>query len=214
MILAILPEDRSRFAALLHQMHQLRYRVFHERLGWEVTAVGDGEYDAFDARKPIYLLHLSDEGRVDGCARLLPTTGPTMLRDVFPILLGGCPMPDDPLIWESSRFAAEAPGDAREQMRMVGRITVELFAGLVELGLAMGWRQIVTVTDLRLEKIGARAGLVFERFAAPRQIGKTQAVAGFGRVKHETLEAVRAFGGLKGPVLRLSGDVKPRRIAA
>jgi acyl homoserine lactone synthase len=214
MILAVLPEDRSRFARELYQMHQLRYRVFHERLGWEVTTSGDAEFDGFDSLKPIYLLHLSTDGRVTGCARLLPSTGPTMLRDVFPVLLGGQPMPSDPLIWESSRFAAEAAGEAREQMKMVGQITAKLFAGLVEIGLAMGWSQVVTVTDLRLEKIGARAGLGFERYAAPRELGKTQAVAGFGRVNRETLEAVRAFAGLSGPVLRFSSDCRPGQLAA
>jgi acyl homoserine lactone synthase len=214
MILALLPEDRSRFAAQIHQMHQLRYRVFHERLGWEVTTAGDAEFDRFDACKPIYLLHLEEGGRVTGCARLLPTTGPNMLEDVFPILLGSNPMPHDPAIWESSRFAAEGQGHARDQMRMVGEITVKLFAGLAELGLAMGWSQIVTVTDLRLEKIGARAGLRFERYAEPCQVGKTQAVAGYGRVCEETLAAVRAFGGLDGPILRFSSDIGRAKIAA
>ena len=214
MILAVLPEDRARFAAELHEMHQLLCRVFHERLGWEVTTVGDGEYDRFDTLKPIYLLRLSNEGRVTGCARLLPTTGPTMLRDVFPVLLGEHPMPASPKIWESSRFAADAQGNGREQMRAVSQTTIELFAGLCELGLTMGWDEVVTVTDLRLEKVGARAGLHFERYAEPRQIGKTQAVAGFGRVDRETLEAVRAFGGLEGPVLRFSSEPHQARIAA
>jgi acyl homoserine lactone synthase len=214
MILAVLPEDRARYAAELYQMHQLRYRVFHERLGWEVTTAGDSEFDRFDTLKPIYLLHLDADGQVTGCARLLPSTGPTMVRDVFPVLLGGAKVPSDPLVWEASRFAADATGDAREQMRMVGQITIKLFAGLCELGLAMGWRRIVAVTDLRLEKVGARAGLHFERYAAPRQIGKTRAVAGFGEVNQATLDAVRAFGGLTQPVLRFSSDPAPARIAA
>lgn len=214
MILAILPQHRSRFAAELQQMHQLRYRVFHERLGWEVTTLGDWEIDRFDACKPIYLLHLDAAGRVGGCARLLPTTGPTMLRDVFPVLLGERTMPEDARVWESSRFAADAAGDAREQIAAVGKITLELFAGLVELGLAMGWTEVVTVTDLRLEKIGAKAGLRFERYAETRQIGKTRAVAGFGRVDRATLDAVRAFGGLDGPVLRFSSDAGRGLIAA
>lgn len=214
MILAILPQDRSRFTAELQQMHQLRYRVFHQRLGWEVTTMGDWEVDRFDACKPIYLLHLDREGRVGGCARLLPTTGPTMLGDVFPVLLGGREMPQCSRIWESSRFAAEASGDVKEQRSAIGKITVELFAGLAELGLAMGWSEIVTVTDLRLEKIGAKAGLRFERYAEPRQIGKTHAVAGFGRVDRDTLEAVCAFGGLTDAVLQVSSDSRHAPIAA
>jgi acyl homoserine lactone synthase len=138
-----------------------------------------------------------------------------MLRDVFPVLLGDHPMPADGRIWESSRFAADCDsGDSKEQMRMVGQITLELFAGLCELGLAMGWDQVVTVTDLRLEKLGARAGLTFERYADARQIGKTKAVAGFGPVNRETLEAVRSFGGLSGPILRFSSEPHHDRIAA
>ncbi len=213
MILAVLPQDRSRFADELLQMHQLRYRVLHERLGWEVTITGDCEFDRFDTCAPIYLLHLQ-EGRVNGCARLLPTTGPTMLRDVFPLLLGESPMPSDRRVWESSRFCADAAGEGREQMRMVGEITLKLFAGAYELGLSMGWNSIVTVTDLRLEKIGVRAGLRFERFAEPRQIGKTSAVAGAGTVDAETLSRVRAFAGIDGPLLTFSSDPAPLRIAA
>ena len=61
-------------------MHR-RYRVFKERLDWNVgTSVGF-EIDAFDALKPNYLLLRGDVGRVDGCVRLFPSTGPTMLRD-------------------------------------------------------------------------------------------------------------------------------------
>jgi len=213
MIIAVLPQDRSRFAAELYQMHQLRYRVFHERLGWEVTTTGDCEFDRFDTCAPIYLLHVQD-GQVNGCARLLPTTGPTMLRDVFPVLLGESPMPADARTWESSRFCADAAGEGREQMKMVGEITLKLFAGAYELGLRMGWERIVTVTDLRLEKIGIRAGLRFERYAAPRQIGKTSAVAGYGSVDRETLDRILAFAGIEGPLLQFSSDPEPLRIAA
>jgi acyl homoserine lactone synthase len=195
-------------------MHELRYRVFHQRLGWEVTTAGNAEFDRFDSLRPIWLLHIGDEGRVDGGVRLLPSTGPTMIEQVFPVLLGGTAMPRDPLVWEASRFAADVGGEGRQQARMVGQITVELFAGLCELGLAMGWKQVIAVTDLRLEKIGVRAGLRFERFSEPRQIGKTKAVAGVGPVDRTVLRDVRRFGGLEGSVLRFSGDRDPIRIAA
>ncbi|WP_346015449.1 MULTISPECIES: acyl-homoserine-lactone synthase [unclassified Bradyrhizobium] len=33
------------------------------------------------------LLNRSGAGRIQGCVRLLPSTGPTMLGDIFPILL-------------------------------------------------------------------------------------------------------------------------------
>jgi len=37
-------------------MHRLRYRVFEERLDWDVQVSGDMEIDAFDACQPVYLL--------------------------------------------------------------------------------------------------------------------------------------------------------------
>jgi N-acyl-L-homoserine lactone synthetase len=38
------------------EMHRLRYRVFKERLGWDVQVSGDMEIDEFDALHPAYLL--------------------------------------------------------------------------------------------------------------------------------------------------------------
>ena len=62
--------------------------IFKERLGWDVEVSGDMEIDEFDACRPAYLLQRDDDGRIQGCVRLLPTTGPTMLRDTFPAAAG------------------------------------------------------------------------------------------------------------------------------
>ena len=95
-------------------MHRLRHRVFKERLDWDVLASGDMEIDEFDALHPAYLLQRANDGRVQGCVRLLPSTGPTMLRDAFPILLDGTSAPASSSVWESSRFALDIGADARE----------------------------------------------------------------------------------------------------
>ena len=71
---------------LIAGMHRLRYRVFKERLGWDVSVVGDKEIDAFDGLGPTYLLVVTDSRKVVGSARLLPTNGPNMLADTFPEL--------------------------------------------------------------------------------------------------------------------------------
>ena len=88
MIQLITPDRYGAFLGDLAEMHRLRYRVFKERLGWDVEVSGDMEIDEFDACRPAYLLQTDDDGRIQGCVRLLPTTGPTMLRDTFPVLLG------------------------------------------------------------------------------------------------------------------------------
>ncbi len=47
--------------------------------------------------------------------RLLPTTGPYMLADVFPQLLRGEDPPKAEHIWEISRFAVLSPDDPNRE---------------------------------------------------------------------------------------------------
>lgn len=102
----IAPDWCGGFADELHEMHRLRYRVFKERLDWDVqTNCG---YESDDVLKPHYLIWRGSEG-LDGCVRLLPSNGPTMLRDTFPVLLERKTAPEEPSVWENSRFALDLP---------------------------------------------------------------------------------------------------------
>ncbi|MER9362707.1 acyl-homoserine-lactone synthase [Mesorhizobium sp. M0500] len=200
MMQLITPDCYAEFSDELEQMHRLRYRVFRDRLDWDVSFSGGYEVDPFDALRPHYLLLRAPTGCIDGCVRLLPTTGPTMLRDSFCALLADRSAPEDPRVWESSRFALDLPPSAPKQAGIaIG--TYELFAGMVEFGLSRGLRSIVTVTDLRIERILRRAGWPLERLSDPQTIGNTRAVAGYLDVSTESLEALHRNGGLKGPVL-------------
>lgn len=201
MIQLIASEYRDDFAEDLQAMHRLRYRVFKERLDWDVPENGGHEIDSFDALKPHYLLLRGFDGSVEGCVRLLPSTGPTMLRDTFPVLLEGKTAPEDPSIWESSRFALDIPSSAPKGTGGVAVDTYELFAGMIEFGLSRRLTRIVTVTDLRVERILRRAGWPLERIGEPHTLGVTRALAGYLQVSEERLHTVRQNGGLLGPVL-------------
>ena len=118
MIQLITPPSYGEFSSTLVEMHRLRHRVFKLRMAWDVKTSGDMEIDNFDALHPTYLTQVSDNGQVQGSVRLLPTLGPTMLRDTFPALLEGQPAPSSPLVWESSRFAIDVPVDAKGKFVM------------------------------------------------------------------------------------------------
>jgi acyl homoserine lactone synthase len=133
--------------------------------------------------------------------RLLPSTGPTMLRDTFPVLLDEVPAPISPTIWESSRFALDLPLDTPKATHGLATATYELFAGMIEFGLSRHLTEIVTVTDARMERILRRAGWPLLRIGKPRALGSTLAVAGYLEVSIESLARVRSAGGLQGPVL-------------
>lgn len=153
MIQLITPPSYGEFSGTLIEMYRMRYRVFKLRMAWDVQTSDDMEMDDFDALHPFYLTQVSENGRVQGSVRLLPSLGPTMLRDTFPVLLEDHPAPSTPLIWESSRFAIDVAADAPKGDHGITRAAYELFAGMVEFGLSRQLTDIVTVTDVRMERI-------------------------------------------------------------
>lgn len=181
------------------EIHRLRHRVFKERLGWDVQVSSNMEIDEFDALHPAYLMQRASDGRIQGCVRLLPTTGPTMLRDTFPALLDGVSAPASLTIWESGRFALDIDAGAPKAAHGLASATYELSASMIEFGLSPQLSNIVT--DARMERILRRAGWPLRRIGEPRKLGSTLAVAGYLDVSTESLANIRAAGGLQGPVL-------------
>jgi len=201
MIQLITCDRYEEFSVALGDMHRLRYRVFKDRLGWDVETTNDMEVDEFDSLEPSYLLLQGQGTGLLGCVRLLPSSGPTMLRDAFPALLPNGPIPSAPDVWESSRFALDIHRENAVGALGVASATYELFAGMVEFGLAKSLSKILTVTDVRMERILRRANWPLERLGPARQIGKTNAVAGYLTVSQSALSTLREAGGFNGPVL-------------
>lgn len=202
MIMLIGPNAYAQFQNELGEMHRLRHRVFKERLAWNVTTQDDQEIDDFDASSPVYLLYRrGDEAPIEGCVRLLPSTGPTMLRDVFAGLTDGNAIATTPAIWESSRFAVQTPGTVHSATHGLARPTYELFAAMIEFGLYRKLIAIMTVTDVRMERILRRVNWPLRRIGQPRTIGDTLALAGYLEVSLEALLRLRQSGGISGPVL-------------
>ncbi|MEY9148729.1 acyl-homoserine-lactone synthase [Bradyrhizobium elkanii] len=191
---------------LLAAMYRLRRRVFKERLDWSVSVSGEFELDVYDALGPTYLILLSDVGEPVGSVRLLPTTGPTMLADTFPVLLGGTAAPRDERILESSRFCIDTKLAAEQGGSGLNRATFILFAAMIEAARGVCVDSVVTVTDTRMERILRRAGWPLRRIAAPQQVGSTMAVAGFLGTSEQALHRMYAQADVAGPVL-VSPDI-------
>ena len=131
-----------------------------------------------------------------------------MLRDVFPELLDGRAIPASSDVWESSRFALDVPANAPKGRGGIAKATYELFAGMVEFGLSRQLTAIVTVTDVRVERLLRRANWPLQRLGSPREVGTTKAVAGLLDVSGESLARLRIGGSLKGPVLWTPVDLR------
>ena len=84
MIVVIEASNAHNYASLLDAMFRLRARVFRDRLRWDVEVRDGRERDRYDDKGPVYIIYTDDEAReVKGCLRLLPTTGPTLLKEFF-----------------------------------------------------------------------------------------------------------------------------------
>jgi acyl homoserine lactone synthase len=190
----------------LASMHQLRRKVFRERLGWDVSVVNGLELDQFDLPDAHYLVHYAPDGKVNACTRLLPTTGPYLLADVFPSLVEGT-LPRAPDVWESTRFCAD-------QGSAPANIAAVLMAGMLEFGLFTGLRAYVSVSDIRMEPIMRRAGWSPKRMGGTVETGTDTAAAEWLEVSRAFLARVRDRAGVPGPVIANLDELPHEGVAA
>lgn len=150
------PFDRAGEREVLRGMFVARKEVFVDLLGWDVPVL-DGRYevDQFDDEHAVYLVVAGRDGRHLASARLLPTTRPHILADLYGWLCDE-PAPRGPDVYEVTRFCldrrigAAARRDARD--RLVAALAgfgathrISRYTGVADLGwfqqvLTFGWR--------------------------------------------------------------------------
>lgn len=104
MLRYVYADELHKFPKLAKGMFLDRADQFKTRLGWDVDVDENGEErDRYDDLNPLYVIWEEPDGSHGGSMRILPTTGPVMVNDVFGHLTGGSPI-RSPLIWEVTRF--------------------------------------------------------------------------------------------------------------
>lgn len=206
MIICINGTDRDQHQELIEAMYRQRARVFSERMKWDVVVRDGMEYDEFDEQNPLYLISVDDQtGRLRGSLRLLPTTGPNMLRDVFPQLLPPDQIIESPTIWESSRFSMDVEAMAPLPGRRVSYVTCELIAGITEICIQTGISHVVSVFDAAMYRVLKAAGAGPELIGGGRKIGVCTTYAGMFEATEACLAAVSQAGGIERSVLQPNG---------
>ena len=89
-------------------------------------------------------------------------------------MLHGAPAPENPRIWELSRFAIEADGP---QGFGFSGLSLDALREIVSFGDRMGIDAYVTVTTTSIERMMRRANFAVTRFGPPIRIGVENAVA-------------------------------------
>lgn len=176
-IIAGTPEQLT--AEVLSDMARYRYRVFVEKLGWDLQTRNGMELDQFDRCDTCYLIARNANGEVVGTARLLPTHRPYLLASVFPQLLGDSSAPCTPRVWELSRFAAvdfgADPRGAEDGFGSSAALT--LLSAAMRVAAKRGARRLVSASPVGIERILRRAGVRAHRVAPPALVDGRYLVA-------------------------------------
>ena len=154
---------------LLSKIASYRHKVFVETLGWALQTQNGAEKDQFDRLDTVYVVAQDDLGRVNGCARLLPTSQPYLLGEVFPQLFNGLAPPCTPEVWELSRFAA-VDFNAKTTSAL-GQFSSPIAVRLLEESIACaaryGAKRLITVSPIGIERLLRKAGFYARRAGPP-----------------------------------------------
>lgn len=207
MIKLISNDNRHANAELLTAMHRGRAAIFGDKLGWDVRIEDGCEIDVFDRENPLYLVAIDDEtGRACGSLRLMPTTGRTLLRDVFVDVF------DEPVdimsatIWEATRFCVHPDAPMRRTSTNLHRATCELSLAMCEVGLRAGLTQVIGVFDTRMIRVYRRIGWEPEVIAQTDKMAHGRIYVGLWDVSEEALANMRACSGIEGSVIDAGGS--------
>jgi acyl homoserine lactone synthase len=193
MIISFRGSDRPHFPRETDQMFRLRANVFAHRLGWDVKVRDGWEIDEFDDLNPLYILSV-DKSVVMGCLRLLPTTGPTLLRGPLSFLFDDSVDIRSPLIFECTRLATN-PGVQSSSVGGVSRTMLELLAATCQNMMNAGILQVLGVIDERTLPIYRLAGWAPTIVARSRK--DPTIIAALWEVRQEVLERLTATIGWK-----------------
>jgi N-acyl-L-homoserine lactone synthetase len=149
-----------------------RHKVFVEQLGWELFTENGMEQDQFDRPDTMYVVAQDETGDISGCARLLPTTHPYLLGEVFPQLLNGLTPPRSSDVWELSRFAAVDFNSQNSSAlsQFSSPIAIRLLKESIACAAKNGVKRIITVSPIGVERLLRKAGFQTHRAGPPMVI--------------------------------------------
>ena len=191
--------NRHTHEALVRAMHRDRKRVFVDRYGWNVPVVdGDQEIDQFDTGDAVYLI-ASDDGRQHlGSTRLLPTTAPHLLSDLFPQLAGGM-VPRGPAIMEMTRLVYSP--DISDPL-LLDRVRMTLRVAVMEYALRSGIGHYTAIVRMEFLPTILSAGWTAMPLGLPTAIDGEMTAAVLIDMTEAALAEIRMRTRIAGPVLR------------
>ncbi|MBB3590168.1 acyl homoserine lactone synthase [Rhizobium sp. BK529] len=202
MFVIIQAHEYQKYAFILDQMFRLRKKVFADKLGWNVPVIGPFERDSYDSLCPAYLVWCNEtRTRLYGGMRLMPTTGPTLLYDVFRETFPQAADLVAPGIWEGTRMCIDEEAIAADFPDVdAGRAFSMLLLALCECALDHGIHTMISNYEPHLKRIYKRAGAEVEELGRADGYGKYPVCCGAFEVSERVLDRMRASLGIDTPL--------------
>ncbi len=166
------------------ELFRYRHNVFVDLLGWDLELSAKNtalrlEEDQFDTEETVYVYSKDKFDNITGCARLLPTTQPYLLEEVFPELLNGMPAPKSDDVWELSRFACV---DLNQPVQAINsqcqsKYSVDLMNETIRFARERGAKHLISVSPLGIERLLKKNGFPISRLGPPKRIGRYALIA-------------------------------------
>ncbi|HEY6645115.1 acyl-homoserine-lactone synthase [Povalibacter sp.] len=207
MIYIVNAQNRGLFHADLAAMHRHRKVTFVDRLGWRVPVIADEEIDAYDGDATLYLIaRTNDVAPVLGSARLLPTSGPHLMSDLFASTCVDGP-PRGRNVWEASRFCAMPTLRRRERLDVLWQV----FCGIMETALLHDIEQVIFTANSALLPLALECGWQSRRLGPTLADGADTMTAIGVDIELTGLRTLRRRFRIDSPITRL---ISPFQIAA
>jgi acyl-homoserine lactone synthase len=198
MIHVITGANRHRYEAELLAHFRLRHEIYVVERNWADLARADGlERDQFDDEHAAYILAI-DNGQVIGGSRLVPTTRPHLLSEVFPYLASvrGLPIGGDIYEW-TRMFVVKS----RREGRTMGGVTRGMvICGMLEYCLDNGITGLTAVIEMFWLPLFHAMGWNLMPLGLPELINGEWSIAVKMTINEDTLSSTRKFHGITGRV--------------
>lgn len=197
MIYIIDRRNRAGFSEQLDQMFRLRHDIYVKRRGWKALERADGrDIDQFDTDNTVYLLAIDDAGSVCGGLRLNPTTGPHLIRDIFPHTVSG-EIPSSEQIYEFTRWFVVKERVSPEENRCIAG---ELLVAMLEYGKSIGLTHISLCCDSFFWKTMQETHWDVIRLGPVTRYPEGKCMSVLFDVSDRMISNTREIRGVKGPV--------------
>lgn len=199
-------QNADDYPELFEKIWRFRHKQFVERLGWMELRSEDGrEMDRFDTEDAIHLAVVSND-EVVGYTRLLRTSRPHLLSDVYPEIMQGQDWPRSDAIYEWTRCISN------DKAAKFGDVQAShmLITGVLEFCLVSGIQGMIVETHPKLVSWMLETGYKVDTLNTPQMINDVPVVPVYIGATRAALERHHEMFGIRSSVLLIDeGLVNP-----